>query len=100
MIGGHHEFKFDYKTMSKKEVETGLVVELELCFVTVTEDAPPWYHGHELWKLNSVKTWLVFDIPTPNAVMEGDGGFHSAVQCLGQSVFQYLRYYDKGRFSM
>lgn len=96
MIGEHAEFKFDYKVISKREVETGLVVELS--FVAETQDAPPFFHGHNYWKLKSVKTWPVFNIPTPNEpVMEGDGGFYSVVQCLGQSVFQYLNYYDKGR---
>ena len=96
MIGEHAEFKCDYKVISKREVETGLVVELS--FVAETQDAPPFFHGHNYWKLKSVKTWPVFNIPTPNEpVMEGDGGFYSVVQCLGQSVFQYLNYYDKGR---
>ena len=35
-----------------------------------------------------------FNFPT------GDGGFFSVIQCLGKSVFQYLKYYDKGRFPM
>jgi hypothetical protein len=99
MTGEQPEFNFDYKNVSKREVENGLV--MELCFVSATLNAPPFYHGHEYWKLNSVKTWPVFDIPSPNEpVMEGNGGFYSVIQCLGKSVFQYLKYYDKGRFPM
>jgi hypothetical protein len=99
MTGGHPEFKFDYKNVSKREVETGLVVELS--FVSVLVDAPPFCHGHKYWKLNSVTTWPVYDIPIPKEpVMEDEDGFYGVVQCLGQAVFQYLRYYDKGRFPM
>lgn len=98
MSGGYAEFKVDIKVKRKEVCETGLVVQLS--FVTMEEKIPRWFSGHNHWKLESINTWPVCDVPIPEgAVLEGDG-FHGLVRHLGQAIFEFLRYYEKGRYPM